>query len=67
MTPELLIKFCPYCGSTDIHEVERLVGPEVEVATAWCLGCDEWCEINRKVDEGENDEKSDSDVGSTGV
>lgn len=63
MTPELLIKFCPYCGSTDIHEVERFSG-EVEVATAWCLGCDEWCEINRKED---TDEKSDSDVGSTGV
>lgn len=55
---ELLITHCPYCGSTDVHELHRNEGHQIESVAIACLSCDEECIIERNLDESlkENEE-----------
>ena len=50
-TPALLITHCPYCGSQDISELNRIEGHEVESVALFCLTCDEMCVIDRGFNE----------------
>ena len=45
--PELLIMNCPYCGSSDVHELDRGVGHALEAVLVCCLSCDETCTVER--------------------
>lgn len=47
----LLITACPYCGSSDVHELQRTEGHMLESVWIACLSCDEECLIDRNVDE----------------
>jgi hypothetical protein len=46
----LLIMACPYCGSSDVHELNRIEGHAVESVAVCCLSCDEECSIDRNLD-----------------
>ena len=46
----LLIMACPYCGSSDVHETNRVEGHCVETVAIWCCSCDEECNIDRNLD-----------------
>lgn len=43
----LLIMACPYCGSPDVHEINRIEGHQVETVAVSCLTCDESFVIDR--------------------
>jgi hypothetical protein len=46
----LLIMACPYCGSSDVHELNRTEGHAVESVAVCCFSCDEECSIDRNLD-----------------
>lgn len=50
MNGSLAIMACPYCGSPDVHEVNRTEGHMVESVAACCLSCDEEFTIDRNLD-----------------
>jgi hypothetical protein len=43
------IVYCPYCGSQDVHELQRVEASELESVMVCCLSCDEQCVIDRDV------------------
>lgn len=53
----LLIMACPYCGSRDVHEVNRVEGHCVESVAACCLSCDEEFVIDRNLDRPEPEDR----------
>lgn len=54
-TNALLIMACPYCGSPDVHEVNRVEGHMVESVAVECLTCDEGCVIDRRLEDEDDD------------
>lgn len=54
---KLIIMYCPYCGSPDVHVINRVDGPSEEFVVACCLSCDETFSVDRKP----KDEESEDD------
>jgi hypothetical protein len=49
MRTKLLVHFCPYCGSQDVHLTDEINGPELEAVVMCCLSCDEEFCVDRMI------------------
>jgi len=50
---------CPYCGSGDVHELNRIEGMCVESVACCCLSCDEEFTVDRNLDTSYHEQLGD--------